>query len=157
MQLSGEVAILSADGLSVIETRNLGPDPVGVKPGRVLPLVEVKPEGRLGGYADEIGAYQVTRTWSIVEPQIGEYQAAIEAHVDAVARERGYSSAVSCASYVSSTNPLWQAEAGTFIAWRDAAWVYAFAELASVQSGNRAVPTVDEFIAELPVIEWPEA
>lgn len=157
MQLSGEVAILSADGLSVVETRNLGSDPVAVKPGRVLPLVEIKPEGRLGNYADEISDDQVTRTWSVAVPEIGEYQAAIEAHVDAVARAKGYSSAVSCASYVNSANTVWQAEAEAFIAWRDATWVYAFAELASVQSGNRAVPTVDEFIAELPVIEWPEA
>lgn len=156
MQLSGQVAILSVDGLSVISIRNLGLDPVEVKPGRVLPLVEIKPEGRLGGYADEIGVDQVTRTWSIAEPEIGEYQAAIEAHVDAVARERGYSSAVSCASYVSSTNAIWQEEAEAFIAWRDAAWAYAFAELASVQAGNRAVPTIADFIAELPAIEWPE-
>lgn len=89
-------------------------------------------------------------------PTIDDYSRAIEAHVDGIARERGYSSAVSCASYVSSTMPQWAAEAGAFIAWRDAVWAYAFSELAKVQSGQREVPTLDAFLGELPVIEWPE-
>lgn len=90
-------------------------------------------------------------------PTVDDFSRAIDVHLDAIARERGYSSAVSCASYVSSTNALWRAEAEAFVAGRDAVWTYAFAELASVQSGSRAVPSVAEFIAELPAIEWPEA
>ena len=40
-KLSGRVAILDANG-SVIGTRDLGPVPVEVKPGLVLPLDEVR-------------------------------------------------------------------------------------------------------------------
>lgn len=36
-------------------------------------------------------------------------------------------------------------------------WIYAYAELDRVTLGEREVPTVEEFIAELPVIEWPAA
>lgn len=83
-------------------------------------------------------------------------QAAIDRHVDAVARERHYASAVSLASYANSTVPQWRAEAEAFVAWRDAVWAYALAELASVQSGDRAAPeTVEAFIEELPAIVWP--
>lgn len=157
LQLSGPVAILAEDGQSVVETRDLGPVPVGVKPGRVLPLIEIRPEAeRLGSFADVIGQESVTRTWSVAELEIGDYQAAIETLVDAVARQRGYSSAVSCASYIASTNPQWAAEAGAFVAWRDAAWAYAFAELEKVQGGQREVPALDAFLGELPAIEWPE-
>lgn len=87
-----------------------------------------------------------------------QFQRAIEVHVDAVAAQRGYSSAVSLASYVASTIPLWQAEAQAFVAWRDAVWAYALTELAKVQGGLRVAPeTTDAFVAELPLIEWPEA
>lgn len=53
--------------------------------------------------------------------------AIINAHVEAVARSMGYSSAASCAGYASSTVLQWATEAQDFIAWRDAVWLTAFA------------------------------
>lgn len=92
-------------------------------------------------------------------PTLEDYRAAIRAHVDAVAQIRQYDNAVSCASYVASTNPVWAAEAQAFVAWRDAVWVYAFTELDKVANGERQQPTVSEFIDELvaavPMV-WPE-
>lgn len=83
-------------------------------------------------------------------------QVGIEQHIEATAKARQYSSAVSCASYAASNNPAWQAEALAFIAWRDAVWVYAFAELAKVQNEEREPPaSVEAFIAELPDMVWP--
>lgn len=87
-------------------------------------------------------------------PALTDYQRAIEALVDATARERSYSSAVSCASYVASTNAAWRAEAEAFVAWRDAVYTAAFAALAAVDGGAPA-PSIADFIAALPVIEWP--
>ena len=56
------------------------------------------------------------------EPQtLEDYRAAIRAHVDATAQTRDYDNAVSCASYVNSTNPTWADEASAFVAWREAA------------------------------------
>jgi len=89
-------------------------------------------------------------------PTLDDYRIAIQAHIDATAQERQYDSGVSCASYVNSINPLWSAEATAFIAWRDAVWAYAFQELAKVENGEREQPTIDEFLSELPQIEWPE-
>jgi len=87
-----------------------------------------------------------------------DFQVAIDRRIEAVAAERSYSSAVSLASYVASSIPLWQAEAQAFVAWRDAVWTYSLAELAKVQAGQREAPaTTAAFVAELPVIEWPEA
>lgn len=157
MQLSGVVAILSEERDRVVEIRDLGPDPVGVKPGRALPLIEVKPAAeRLGAFSDVIGNESVTRTWSVAKPDIRDYQSAIEAHVDAIARQRDYSSAVSCASYANSTIIAWADEAAAFIEWRDAVWAYAFTELAAAQNGQRVAPTITGFLAELPAIAWPE-
>lgn len=86
----------------------------------------------------------------------GDYAAAIEGHVDAVARERAYSGAVSLAIYVGSGVPQWAAEAAVFVAWRDAVWLYAYAEMDKVLSAQRPQPTIPELIAELPEITWPE-
>jgi len=89
-------------------------------------------------------------------PTLDDYRIAIQAHIDATARQRDYDGGVSCASYVNSTNPQWAAEAQAFVAWRDAVWSYAFQELAKVENGEREQPTIDEFLSELPQIEWPE-
>ena len=88
-------------------------------------------------------------------PTIEDCQAAIETHVESVARSRDYSSSVSLASYYNSTIEPWAGEAQAFVPWRDAVWIYAFAELEKVQTGQREQPTVEDFIAELPVISWP--
>lgn len=84
-----------------------------------------------------------------------DYTVAIRAHVEAVARARQYDNAHSLASYVTSSVPTWAAEAQAFVAWRDQVWVYAYQQLAAVQSGARAQPTPAEFVSELPAITWP--
>lgn len=91
-------------------------------------------------------------------PTLEDYRAAIRAHVDATAQARDYDNAVSCASYVDSTNPTWAAEAQAFVAWRDAVLAYAFAELAKVENGQRPQPAIEEFVGELTAavpMEWP--
>lgn len=112
------------------------------------PYIEVSVERAFAN-----GIVAVTRQFA---PDQAAYQRAIEQHIEAVAAQRGYSSAVSLASYSSSAIPLWQAEATAFTAWRDIVWVYALAELAKVQNAQREIPALSAFIAELPVITWPE-
>lgn len=75
--------------------------------------------------------------------------AAITAHIDAVARTRDFDSAHDAASFANSTQSSWSAEALAFIAWRDAVWI-AFDPLKT----NLPATTTD-LIAALPVIEWP--
>lgn len=88
-------------------------------------------------------------------PTLEDYRVAIRDYVDATAQSRNYDNAVSCASYVNSTNTQWAAEAEAFVAWRDAVWAYAFAELEKVQDGTRPQPTIEEFLQELPAMVWP--
>jgi hypothetical protein len=80
------------------------------------------------------------------------YTAAIEAHVEATARARGYTSAVSCATYAVSTIPAWKAEGVAFVAWRDGVWTAALASLAAVKNGG---PIPDNPLTGLPQIQWP--
>lgn len=90
------------------------------------------------------------------EEIIGAFRRAIQSHVDDVARTHKYDSGTSLASYVSSTNTTWAAEAVAFVAWRDLVWAYAYTELDKVQNELREVPTIEEFISELPSMVWPE-
>lgn len=84
-----------------------------------------------------------------------EFSTEIQKHIDATARARGYQDGFAMAGYSSSTVQAWADEANTFIAWRDAVWVYAYAQLSAVENGQRSPPaTVEEFISELPVIDW---
>lgn len=88
-------------------------------------------------------------------PTLYDYENAIQAMVDATAREKLFRDGVTLASYVNSADPQWAAEAVTFVAWRDDVWRYAYAELAKVQGGLRPQPSVAEFIAEITPIVWP--
>jgi len=81
---------------------------------------------------------------------------AIQNMLDTAAQSRGYDSGTTIATYVNSTNPQWAAEAQAFVAWRDDVWAYAYSELEQVIAGERDMPTISDFLAELPSITWPE-
>ena len=81
------------------------------------------------------------------------YRLEIQAMIDAKANERQYDSGATLASYVNSTIEQWSSEAQAFVAWRDAVWLYALAELDKVQAGERDQPSVEDFLAELPAFE----
>lgn len=89
-------------------------------------------------------------------PKETDYSNAIQLHIDATAQVRQYADGISLASYDSSTNATWAAEAQTFVAWRDQVWAYAFLELEKVKNGQRPQPSIEEFLQELPVISWPQ-
>ncbi|HHX3461807.1 TPA: hypothetical protein ACU9OW_000033 [Legionella pneumophila] len=83
-----------------------------------------------------------------------EFNSAIQVYLDSIAKSRMYESSLHCASYANSTNPTWQQEAQTFVAWRDAVWLYAYSELALIQAGDKPIPTIEEFIQGLPELNW---
>jgi hypothetical protein len=84
------------------------------------------------------------------------FEHAIQEMVDAKPLEKDFRDGVTLASYAASTNPVWQAQALAFIAWRDEVWAYAYTQLELALTGQRDIPTVEDFLSELPVISWPE-
>lgn len=86
---------------------------------------------------------------------VDQFRSAIQSLIDTHAQSRRYDSGNSLATYVSSSNPNWAAEAQAFVNWRDAVWAYAYAEMDQVLSGERDQPSVEDFIGELPELVWP--
>lgn len=83
-----------------------------------------------------------------------EAKYAIMDHLDKIAQSKDYNSSLSCSSFSNSTVSQWKNEASIFIEWRDAVWSYAFQQFDLIQQKQRTIPTIDEFIQELPVIDW---
>jgi len=75
--------------------------------------------------------------------------------IDGVARQRNYDNAISCVSYVSSSDLKWKLEAETFSAWRDAFWNYLYTQQVLILNKTRPIPSIEQLNAELPVISWP--
>lgn len=74
--------------------------------------------------------------------------------LDITAQAKQYGSAIACASYVSSTNPQWAAEAKVFVSWRDAVFIYAI-NIQTEVMGGAPIPSFEEFVAGIPQISWP--
>lgn len=104
---------------------------------------------------DEVSARGDIEPFAPPAPTADDYRGAVQAHVDAVARGRGYDGGHACATYAASTVPLWAAEGAVFVAWRDAVWVAVLARMESVAAGHEAAPNIADLIADLPLISWP--
>jgi len=86
---------------------------------------------------------------------LSAYLAQLRGLIDGVARQKNYDDAISCVSYVSSSDLKWRIEAETFSAWRDAVWNYLYAQQVLILNKSRPIPSIEELNAELPVISWP--
>lgn len=82
------------------------------------------------------------------------YEDAVQAHLDATAQSRGYDNTYTCLSYLSSTDEIWHREANAFNSWRDSVWRKCHEVLNAFMSGAIEQPTVEELIAQLPIIDW---
>lgn len=75
---------------------------------------------------------------------------AVQHVLDAKAQELLYDSCLSVCSYVDTGVPKFDAEGRAFRTWRSAVWAKGYEILAQVQAGQRAIPTEEQLIAELP-------
>jgi len=91
----------------------------------------------------------------ILHEQMRALEAAVQAHIDATARARGYRHGDSAALHALDPRPEWAAEGAAFTAWRSAVWSFVYDWLARVQAGNAAPPEdAAALVAALPPIAW---
>ncbi len=89
------------------------------------------------------------------EQILAQLTTAVQRHLDAWARTRNYDNVLALCTYATSTNPRFAAEGQRGVEMRDATWAKCYEILDEVMAGLRGIPTVDELVAELPVLVWP--
>lgn len=75
---------------------------------------------------------------------------AVQHVLDAKAQELNYDNCLSVCSYVDTGVPKFDAEGRAFRTWRSQVWAKGYEILAQVQAGQRAIPTEEQLLAELP-------
>ena len=108
----------------------------------------------VGGVLEDIPAPEVV----VPEPYVPTAEEvkqsliyAVQSHLDALARARGYDGILSAVTYAGdSIVSTFDTEGQAYKQWRTQVWAFCYAYLAEVQAGTRAVPTGAELIALLP-------
>lgn len=90
-----------------------------------------------------------------VEQIIAGSTAGVQQHLDDFARTRNYDGILSAATYATSAVPKFKVEGQYAVEARDTTWAKCYEILAAVEGGTRPMPTLDELLAELPVLTWP--
>jgi hypothetical protein len=80
---------------------------------------------------------------------------AIQSYLDKEAQAHFYDGILSLCSYATSINTKFGPEGQAGVIWRDACWSVGYAVLADCEAGTRTIPTVEELMAEMPVMVWP--
>ena len=86
---------------------------------------------------------------------VAQYTAGVQKYLDDFARTRNYDGILSAATYATSAVPKFKAEGQYAVEARDATWAKCYEVLAAVEAGSRPMPTLEELLAELPVLTWP--
>lgn len=98
--------------------------------------------------------YALTPPPPTLTEQVATLEADVQMHIDSKAQTKGYDSAASCISYLSSGNKTWAADALAMRDWRDAVWTFCYDSAGKVSVGTVPVPTKEQLIAALPAAPW---
>ena len=105
--------------------------------------------------SEEVAEHQA-RQAQASKPTVPEYVAAVQAMLDAKAKERMYDGILSACTYATSLNPKFNAEGQACVEWRDAVWARCYELMGDVESGELPQPTIQGLLGMLPTMDWPE-
>jgi len=114
--------------------------------------VDVK-GNRVAMTEEEEAAFLAEQQANAADPKQAQaaYVEAVQAHLDAHAREKGYDNIFTAVTYADEPAVAqFQTEGRAFRQWRSLVWGACYNILADVQAGRRALPTVEQLIAALP-------
>lgn len=97
---------------------------------------------------------RVFKIAEIPPPEItpADYDFAMEEHIRAARVARGYTTREPT-EYLGSSVPRWAQDAADYVAFRDACMLYGL-QVQNDYAAGKAVPTLEEFKAQLPMIHW---
>lgn len=119
-----------------------------------LPATDADHYAVATGWAEQGG--EIVRQYEVRDnppPALTDFDAAMEAHLYEERAARGYTTREPDA-YLNSSVPRWAQDARDWVAHRDAVMAYALTLMNQVEDGERDAPTLAEFNAGLPVIQW---
>jgi division protein CdvB (Snf7/Vps24/ESCRT-III family) len=90
-----------------------------------------------------------------IEERQKELTDSVQKYLDSFVQSRGYDNVLSTITYITSTVPQFKLEAQYVLEARDKVWLKANELLDDVMKGRRSIPTIEEVLTELPVLEWP--
>ena len=125
-------------------------DPLTNEERTITALGDVPGDGWIRGSAPVTD--EPINTDDLVKP----YMAALEALYSRVVKADGWDSKVSCIARAGYENAF-RARAIAFGQWMDGCNVFGYALMDDVIAGRVQMPTVEEFIAMLPPMVWPES
>ena len=135
-------------------------NPTGEQTSNIDALIAALPEGTDYTLVEEEGAAAWVAANTPPEVQqaamLAAFTDAIQRLLDSFAQTRNYDGILSAATYATSTVPKFAAEGQYAVEARDSTWAGAYAILDAVLVGVRPMPSIEEVIAELPVLAWPE-
>jgi len=141
---------------TTIHGDNIPADAVEITDGEHQVLLEGQSQGKLI-VADAAGRPVLQDPPPPTAEQImAQYDAAVQQRLDDFAKTRNYTNIMSAATYATSTVPKFKAEGQYAVEARDATWAKCYEVLAAVEAGTRPMPTLEELIAELPTLVWPQ-
>ena len=79
---------------------------------------------------------------------------AIQRRLDEEAQTHNYDGILSACTYALSTKTKFAKEGKACVAWRDEVWTKGYEIMAEVEAGTRPIPTEEELIQELPIMNW---
>ena len=74
--------------------------------------------------------------------------------MDDIVKKKNYDNVGSVVTYINSTDAVFKAEAVAVNEWRDKVWRHCYSVVNAVVSGERAIPSTNELLKELPALEW---
>lgn len=108
----------------------------------------------------EIAPLNGIQQWRIdaapTEHIIAAVQFAVQQRLDDFARTRNYDGILSACTYATSTTPQFAAEGQYAVQARDATWAACYQVMSDVQAGRRPLPSIEQVLADLPALEWPQ-
>lgn len=90
-----------------------------------------------------------------LETHLKDLENSVKKHLNAKAREWGYDDITTLCSYATSNSPIFSKEAQAAVDWRDSVWDFYFKSIADVKSNVEVLPTEDELLDKLPVLQNP--
>ncbi len=83
------------------------------------------------------------------------YENALDDMINRKAQEKGYDNRITVCMRT-GYNSVWQNECIRFAIWMDNCYLKAFEIMSDVKSGIRQMPTLEQFLLEMPTFSWEE-